>query len=347
LNSRAAILSQFNTKMHIDQIDIKEPRGESVVLRILGAGVCGSDVEIWRGNIVRNGFELPFVLGHENVGEVIKVGEGVKNLNPGDKVIVYAVWGDMECHFCLDGRVNLCTKMVVPGQSFFYGGFSDYMYIDSYRFLHKLKGGDVVDFAPIADAGTTSYSAVKKALREISNRTNSAVIIYGVGGIALYTIQILKVLAPMIPIIAVSRKDEKLRFAEKLGADIAIKPNELEKKIMSFTSEDAKISAIDLVGSKDSLINIGKSLASRKNSSIILVGLYGSEGTFSVFDLVGYEKKIIGSNYGTILDFVDASNLLEQKKIKSFVIKHSLEDVNSVMDDIQESSEIGRHVLCP
>ena len=347
MKSRAALLTEFRAKMSIGEIDIKEPRGESVLLRILGAGVCGSDVEIWKGNIIRKGFELPFVLGHENVGEVIKVGENVKNIKPGDKVIVYAVWGDLTCNFCLEGRFNLCINMAVPGQSFFYGGFSDYMYIDSYRFLHKLKRSDVVDFAPVADAGTTSYSAVKKTLAEIGNRTDSTAIIYGVGGIALYTIQIMKVLAPMVPIIAVSRKDEKLRFAEKLGADIAIRPTDLEQTVKSFTSNDGKISAIDLVGSKESLYNISKSLYPRVNSSIVLVGLYGSEGTFSVFDLVGYEKKIIGSNYGTMLDFIDASNLLEQNKIKSFVIRHPLDDVNLALDEIQEGSEIGRHVLCP
>ena len=347
MRSRAALLTEFKTKMSIGEIDIKAPKGESVLLRILGAGVCGSDVEIWKGNIIRKGFELPFVLGHENVGEVIEVGEKVKNLRPGDKVLVYAVWSDLTCNFCLEGRFNLCINMAVPGQSFFYGGFSDYMYIESYRFLHKIKSSNIIDFAPIADAGTTSYSAVKKSLVEIGNRTDSTAIVYGVGGIALYTIQIMKVLAPMIPIIAVSRKDEKLKFAEKLGADIAIRPTELEQTIKSFTSSDGKISAIDLVGSKESMKNINESLKTRVNSSIVLVGLYGSEGNFPVFDLVGNEKKIIGSNYGTMLDFIDTSNLLEQNKIKSYVIQHPLDEVNLALDEIQDGSEIGRHVLCP
>ena len=347
MRSRAALLTEFKTKMSIGEIDIKEPKGESVLLRILGAGVCGSDVEIWKGNIIRKGFELPFVLGHENVGEVVEVGEKVKNLKPGDKVLVYAVWSDLTCNFCLEGRFNLCINMAVPGQSFFYGGFSDYMYIDSYRFLHKIKSGSITDFAPIADAGTTSYSAVKKSLAEIGNRTDSTAIVYGVGGIALYTIQIMRVLAPMIPIIAVSRKDEKLKFAEKLGADVAIKPSELEQTVKGFTSGDGKISVIDLVGSRESMININESLKTRVNSSIVLVGLYGREGNFPVFDLVGNEKKIIGSNYGTMLDFIDASNLLEQKRIKSYVIQHPLDEVNLALDEIQDGSEIGRHVLCP
>lgn len=347
MRSRAALLTEFKTKMSIGEIDIKEPKGESVLLRILGAGVCGSDVEIWKGNIIRKGFELPFVLGHENVGEVVEVGEKVKNLKPGDKVLVYAVWSDLTCNFCLEGRFNLCINMAVPGQSFFYGGFSDYMYIDSYRFLHKIKSGSITDFAPIADAGTTSYSAVKKSLAEIGNRTDSTAIVYGVGGIALYTIQIMRVLAPMIPIIAVSRKDEKLKFAEKLGADVAIKPSELEQTVKSFTSGDGKISVIDLVGSRESMININESLKTRVNSSIVLVGLYGREGNFPVFDLVGNEKKIIGSNYGTMLDFIDASNLLEQKRIKSYVIQHPLDEVNLALDEIQDGSGIGRHVLCP
>lgn len=347
MKARAAVLSEFSKEMSIQEIDIKEPHGEAVLIKILGAGVCGSDVEIWKGNIVREGFKFPFVLGHENVGEIVEVGESVKNLKPGDKVIVYAVWGDMYCNFCLEGRFNLCINMAVPGQSYFYGGFSEFMYIDSYRFLHKLNGNNVVDFAPIADAGTTSYSAVKKALNEIGNRVDSAVIVYGVGGIALYTIQILKVLSPNIPVIAVSRKETKLTFAEKLGADYAINPDEMEQFVKQITSKDGKISAIDLVGSDESLGNIGKSLGDRVNSSIILVGLYGQEARFRIFDLVGSEKKIIGSNYGTMLDFKDATNLLEHRKIKSLVVRHNLNDVNFAMKEIQEGIEIGRHVLTP
>ena len=347
MKAKAAVLNEFNKEMTIQEIDIKEPHGEAVLIKILGAGVCGSDVEIWKGNIVREGFRLPFVLGHENVGEVVEVGESVKNLKPGDKVIVYAVWGDMTCNFCREGRINLCINMAVPGQSYFYGGFSEFMYIDSYRFLIKLKGNNVVDFAPIADAGTTSYSAVKKALNEIGDSTDSAVIIYGVGGIALYTIQIIKALSPNIPVIAVSRKDSKLKFAEDLGADYAIKPIELEQYVKNVTSKDAKISAIDLVGSDESLGNISKSLENRINSSIILVGLYGQEARFRIFDLVGFEKKIIGSNYGTMLDLKDATALLEKGKIRSFVIRHELDDVNLVIREIQEGIEIGRHVLIP
>ena len=347
MKSRSAILREFNKRMSIGQVEIREPKGEAVLIRILGAGVCGSDVEIWKGNIVREGFNLPFVLGHENVGEVIQVGENVQNIEVGDKVAVYSVWSDLTCNFCLEGRFNLCVNMAVPGQSIFYGGFSEFMYIDSYRFLHKLKSNNVVDIAPIADAGTTSYSAVRKVLAELGNSTDSTVIIYGVGGIAIYTIQIIKALASAIPIIAVSRKDEKLRFAEKLGADVAIKPSELEQTVKSFTTVDGRISTIDLVGSQESLSTISNSLHSRMNSSIVLVGLYGKEATFPIFDLVGYERKIIGSNYGTMLDFIDAINLLEQGKIRSFVIRHPLDDVNLALDLIQEGSEIGRHVLVP
>jgi D-arabinose 1-dehydrogenase-like Zn-dependent alcohol dehydrogenase len=347
MKSKVAILTKFNDKMSMGELEIQEPKGEAVLIRILGAGVCGSDVEIWKGNIQREGFGLPFVLGHENVGEIIKTGENVKHLKPGDKVIVYSVWSDLSCNFCLEGRYNLCIKMAVPGQSYFYGGFSEYMYIDSYRFLHKLDTNNAIDFAPIADAGTTAYSAVKKTLAELGSRTDSTAIVYGVGGIALYAIQMLKALAPQIKVIAVSRKDEKLGFAEKLGADYALKPTELSQTVKNVTAADGKISAIDLVGSRESLMNITKSLFGRVNSSIVVVGLYGQEAAFPVFDLVGFEKKIIGSNYGTMLDFIDATSLLERQKIKSFVIKHSLDEVNLALDEIQEGTEIGRHVLVP
>ncbi|MEM3771785.1 MAG: alcohol dehydrogenase catalytic domain-containing protein, partial [Candidatus Micrarchaeia archaeon] len=64
--------------MEIGQISIPEPKKDEVILRIKGAGVCASDLEIIHSNIVREGFKLPFVLGHENAGVIERVGEDVK-----------------------------------------------------------------------------------------------------------------------------------------------------------------------------------------------------------------------------------------------------------------------------
>ncbi|MEM3859266.1 MAG: alcohol dehydrogenase catalytic domain-containing protein [Candidatus Micrarchaeaceae archaeon] len=59
------------------------------------AGVCASDMEIMHSNIVREGFKLSFVLGHENAGVIEKVGEDVKGFEIGDTCLVYSGWVDI------------------------------------------------------------------------------------------------------------------------------------------------------------------------------------------------------------------------------------------------------------
>ncbi|MEM3448691.1 MAG: alcohol dehydrogenase catalytic domain-containing protein [Nitrososphaerota archaeon] len=342
--SRAAILKDFNSPMEIGQISIPEPKKDEVILRIKGAGVCASDLEIIHSNIVREGFKLPFVLGHENAGVIERVGEDVKGFEIGDTCLVYSVWGDMTCEKCRKGEYNLCPRMAVPGQSFYYGGFSEYMFISSYRWLRKINSKRPEEYAPLADAGTTSYAAVRKALDSVNYDPDSTIIIYGIGGIATYTIQIIKSMFPTVRVIACSRSEEKLSFADKLGADISVKPDMLKETVRDFKT--TSIAAIDLVGSQDSFSAINDSIGSY-DASIIMVGLHGSKISFPVFDLVGGEKKIIGSNYGTWSDFDSVCKLMDRNKIRSYIIPFSLDEINDALTMVSDGKNIGRVVITP
>jgi len=347
VKSRAALLNEFGAKFEIGYIDIPEPQDEEVVIRVLGAGVCGSDIEIWSGNIVRPGFRFPFVLGHENVGEVVALGPKVRGFKEGDKVIVYSVWSDLSCKFCLSGYYNLCSNMAVPGQSYYFGGFSEYMLISSFRWLHLLPNdANPAEYAPLADAGTTAYSAVVKALSAIGYDSRGAIVIYGFGGLGLYALQIIKSLAPYVEVITVDKDANKLEFSLNLGAKKAVMPEELSAVVGELIPSDSRVAVIDLVGSQQSLANIMDSIRNF-DTTIVLVGLYGQEASFKIFDLVGFQKKIVGSNYGTFRDLMEVCTLLERRMIKSYVNMRSLPEINQILDDIKEGKQIGRNVIVP
>ncbi|HXQ91513.1 MAG TPA: alcohol dehydrogenase catalytic domain-containing protein, partial [Nitrososphaerales archaeon] len=186
-------------------IDVKEPQGEEVVIKVGGAGMCRTDLRLLEGKEPRPGFTLPFVLGHENAGYIYSAGERVpSDFKPNDRVLVYSVWGDLTCRYCREGKYMLCPNQRIPGQSYYYGGYAEFMIVPSFRFLYKLGNLDPADAAPLADAGVTSYSAVKKTIPFL--RADSVVVAYGVGGLASYGIQFLRILFPTARIIAVSRK---------------------------------------------------------------------------------------------------------------------------------------------
>jgi len=341
MKSRAALLKEFNKPMPIEDVEIREPKGEEVVIRIEGAGICRTDLRIWKGLEARPTFKLPIILGHENAGKVVSVGDNVKRISVGDRVVVYATWGDLSCRYCREGKYSLCKNQVIPGQTI-NGGFSEYMWVQSYRWLVKINNISPEEAAPLADAGTTSMGAVRQALPFINKFVNPVVIVNGIGGLAVYTIQILRALVNNLTIVAISRSEKHRELALKLGANYAVNMKEAEGIFKKLSEASA---VIDLVGTEESVYNLSKFLA--QDGALILVGLEGKKICLDTFDTVVWNKKLLGSNYGTLNDLEDVVKLAEEKRIRSFIVKRSLEEINEAFKDLDEGKIEGREVIIP
>ncbi|MDG6899627.1 MAG: alcohol dehydrogenase catalytic domain-containing protein [Nitrososphaerota archaeon] len=327
------------------EIEVTEP-GEGdrgVVLKMGGAGMCRTDLRLWRGKEPRPGYVLPFVLGHENAGVVYETGGGVEAFKRGDKVVVYAVWGDLTCRYCRQGYVMLCKNQKIPGQSYYYGGYAEYMYVPDSSFLVGAGDIDLAEAAPLADAGVTSYSAVKKALSK--TEPGSLLILYGVGGLAGYAIQLVKALAPASKIVAVSRRKEKLEWAMELGADEGITPEKLRETVDRETHGEGAGAAVDFVGTAESTMNIEKILEG--GGCIIEVGMEGENLVMPTFGTTVWEHELIGSNYGTIEELAAVTKMAADGKINSYIVKKRLSDVNEAIEGLDRGEVLGRYVLVP
>ena len=94
--------------------DTPEPKGTDVVLKVLAAGVCHSDLHIWDGyydigggqklRLQDRGVKLPLTMGHENVGEVVAVGPDAKGVKVGDVRLIHPWMGCGECIVCKRGE---------------------------------------------------------------------------------------------------------------------------------------------------------------------------------------------------------------------------------------------------
>ena len=324
-------------------IDIEDPKGEALVIRIGGAGMCRTDLRLWQGTEPRPGFKLPFVLGHENAGRVYDIGDHVSGLKKGDDVIVYAVWGDLSCGHCREGNLMLCREQKVAGQSYYYGGYAEFMYVPSYRYVYRITGMDPVEAAPLADAGITSYSAVRKLLPFLY--PGCAVVAYGVGGLASYGIQILKALAPTVKIIAVSRSKEKLDWASKLGADASVEPSGLKDVVESETSGVGAIAAIDFVGTAESTTRLAGCLEA--GGAIIEVGMEGEALSIPTFNTTVWQHYLIGSNYGTFEDLSRVVELARRGIVRAHLSKRALSQASDALSELKEGHVLGRFVLTP
>ena len=160
---KAARLFAYDKPLKIVDVDVPRVKSSTEVLvRITGAGVCHTDLHVvegvWREKVQRS---LPYTLGHENAGLVKEIGDDVKAVKEGDRVILHPVIVDGLCRPCRIGDDMHCENLVFPGITAD-GGFAEYL-VTSERSLvniHDLKPEDV---APLADAGLTAIRAVKKA----------------------------------------------------------------------------------------------------------------------------------------------------------------------------------------
>jgi S-(hydroxymethyl)glutathione dehydrogenase / alcohol dehydrogenase len=109
MKMRAAVLEEFGEPLAVQEVELAEPRGGEVLVRLHGCGVCHTDLYTASG-ADPSGY-APAVLGHEGAGVVEAVGPDVAALTPGDHVITLFSPQCRECVHCLDQRTNLCLAI--------------------------------------------------------------------------------------------------------------------------------------------------------------------------------------------------------------------------------------------
>jgi S-(hydroxymethyl)glutathione dehydrogenase / alcohol dehydrogenase len=106
---RAAVLEEFGAPLEVQELDLAEPRAGEVLVRLAACGVCHTDLYTASG-ADPSGY-APTVLGHEGAGVVERVGEGVRDVSPGDHVVTLFSPQCRECIHCRDHRTNLCLAI--------------------------------------------------------------------------------------------------------------------------------------------------------------------------------------------------------------------------------------------
>ena len=174
---KAAIWTK-KSEVEIKELPIPEPYApDEAVIKVLGCGVCGTDVHIFHGEVPLA--KPPAVLGHEIVGEVTKLGSEVKDLKVGDRICVDPVITCRRCEFCQSGRPNLCNNLTIVGYVR-NGGFEQYTSIPRSH-LYKisveagLKGGILVE----------TLACVLNGYDRLGLKAGSSVLILGSGCVGL------------------------------------------------------------------------------------------------------------------------------------------------------------------
>jgi NAD+-dependent secondary alcohol dehydrogenase Adh1 len=346
---KAAQLHQFDELLSGSEWlvyeDVCEPiieKPTDVIVRIGGAGVCGTDLELIKGMWCdQMRIELPMVLGHENAGWVEEVGASVESVKVGDPVIVHPM-GDADFTGPDSGNDRRTdARGFYPGFNR-HGGFAEYMLTEE-RMLVKLPPHlSPMDIAPLADAGLTAYSAARKASEHLV--PGHCTLVLGAGGLGHVGIQALRALSAT-EIIAVDKSEAALDLARQVGAHYTfIADEQYTGKILVLTEGRGVDVVIDFVG-KNGTVERGLSITKR-GGHYYLVG-YGGELSISTLELVLSKKTIVGILGGTLSELRELITMVDRGLVSLTTREYSLSEANQALRHLLEGRNSGRSVLIP
>lgn len=330
-----------------------QPTGSQVLVKIVAAGVCHSDIHIWDGyyelgggkrlQLLERGIKLPLTMGHENVGDVVAAGPDAKGVEIGKRFLVHPWMGCGECLVCRRGEENLCTKPTNLGV-FSNGGYATHMLVPHPRYLFDIGDLPPERAAPLACSGITAYSALKKASAVLKDQP---VVIIGAGGVGLAALGVLKAMdgkgAIMVDLDPVKRE-----AAKKAGALAAIDGGAADAadQIKKATGGGAW-ATVDFVGS-GATVQLAINSTVAKGGQIIVVGLFGGDITVPTPYFPMRALTIQGSYVGSLPEMKELLDLVRRKGLPEVpVATRPLEEANDALVALKAGQIVGRVVLTP
>jgi propanol-preferring alcohol dehydrogenase len=333
----------------LELVEMPEPEigPDDVLLRVLGAGICHSDLDIiGAGGEI---FPLPMTLGHEIAGTVTAFGDAVSGWTVGDAGLVYLAWTCLECRQCRAGRENLCqtagrvfpptTPGIGPD-----GGMAEFVRVPA-KYLLPLGDLDPVLAAPLADAGLTPQNAIASAREQLTEGSTAVVI--GAGGLGNVAIQLLLASTPA-RIIVIERDELRRGQAAALGTEVLTPEEGTAAAILERLDGLGADAVFDFVGSDSTLQLAVDSVA--PGGAIRIVGIGGGTFQYSVTGLgapVPYGVTIRQQFGGSRADLAEVIRLAQLGKVVPQVEKHPLEDFQTAFDRLSSGHLAGRAVLIP
>ncbi|MTD05375.1 alcohol dehydrogenase AdhP [Serratia sp. YC16] len=331
---KAAVVTKNHTVDIKDKVLRPLKHGEAA-LKMECCGVCHTDLHVKNGDFG----EVPGItLGHEGIGVVSAVGEGVTSLKVGDRAsVAWFYQGCGHCEYCVSGNETLCRSVKNAGYSVDGGMAEECIVVADYA-VKVPDGLDSFAASSITCAGVTTYKAVK--ISDI--KPGQWIAIYGLGGLGNLALQYAKNVFNA-KVIAIDVNDGQLEFAKQIGADLTInsKTQNAEEIIQQQTggAHAAVVTAV-AKAAFNSAVN-----AVRAGGKVVAVGLPPESMDLSIPRLVLDGIQVVGSLVGTREDLKEAFQFAAEGKVTPKVTKRPLGDINAIFDEMKAGTIRGRMVI--
>lgn len=297
-------------------------------IRVRACAVCRTDLHVLDGDLSEP--KLPLVLGHEVVGEVTALGDGVSGLTVGDRVgVPWLGWTCGACAQCRAGRENLCRRARFTGYTLD-GGFADAMVADA-RYCFPLEGGDAVTQAPLLCAGLIGHRALRMA------GDAERVGLFGFGAASHIVAQMLRHEGRRFFAFTRPGDARAQSFARELGAEWAGGSDEAPPSPLDAALIFAPVGAL-----------VPRALeAVRPGGSVVCGGIHMSDVPSFPYRLLWGERVLRSVANLTRQDGERLLALAPTIPIRTRTHTYALEDAARALDDLREGRFEGAAVLTP
>ncbi|MHA2051406.1 MAG: zinc-dependent alcohol dehydrogenase [Promethearchaeota archaeon] len=320
-------------KIEFQDIPIPELKEMDVLVKIMRIGVCGSDIHVYHGKHPYTSY--PVTQGHEVSGIIEKIGSGVKDLKPGDKVTIQPQVVCDKCYPCLHGKYHICDELKVMGFQTT-GTASEFFKVESEKII-KLPDDMTYEQGAMIEPCAVAVHAVSRG----GDISDYKVLVLGAGPIGNLVAQTAKALGAKAVMIT-DLSDFRLKIAKKVGIDFTVNPNsqDLAEEIGKAFGSDKADLIIECVGANetiDAAIN-----NARKGTDIIIVGVFGDKPAIDLGFVQDRELQIIGTLMYQADDYIKAIELVGSGKIKLeplMTIHFPFEDYNKAYKFIDDKKD--------
>jgi S-(hydroxymethyl)glutathione dehydrogenase/alcohol dehydrogenase len=358
MKTTAAILWERGGPWSVEEIDLDPPKAGEVLVELGGSGLCHSDEHVVTGDLP---WPVPIVGGHEGAGTVVETGPGVTDLKPGDRVIFGFIPACGRCTACSSGMQNLCelgahlaggrqlsdhtARHHARGQDLglmlLLGTFARHTVVNEANCI-TLDDDVPLDRACLLGCGVvTGWGS---AVYAGGVQAGDTVVVGGIGGIGINAVQG-AALAGAEHLVAVDPVEFKRRQAREFGATHAVSTSEEALELVTeLTHGRGAQVVINTMGVGDG-VQIAESLAmTGKRGTVVVTNLHRAAETtvsMSALDLVLYEKRVVGSTFGSANPRRDIPRLLRlyrsgRLKLDEVVTRtYPLEDINTGYADMR------------
>ena len=329
---------------------LPQPQGNEVLLRVTSCGVCHSDLHIWEGFFDLGGgrkldfapnLTLPHTLGHEIAGEVVAVGPEVRDLEAGQRRVVFPWIGCGHCATCAAGQEHLCAAPRTLGTRQ-RGGFSTHVVVPHERYLVDFGSLPETLACTYACSGLTAFSALKKAAPVSAT---APLLIIGAGGVGLAAVRLASSVHGVAPVVA-DIDPAKREAAMAAGAAQVLDPRDPQALAQLMDGTGGVAAVVDFVGAP---ATVGFAVqAARRGGRIVVVGLFGGALELALPLLPLRALTLQGSFVGSLQEMRELvalalSGIAPQIPIQT----RALREAQHALDDLKLGRVLGRVVLQP